>query len=198
MNKQQINHVCILDRSNTAHHDKVSLIDAYYDSVDHLRTLARMNTDQDHRITLVTMQKNAVCIPFFAISVFDDRVYQSIEPVASGGTPLYDCLAQTIGMIRVADRLTTTDKAYRFTLFTNGRDTASTKYTAEGISLLLNSLPNPKWAFTMIGYSSFTSTYAEQMGIRQVCVLNNKRKNSVLALHLSHLLRQKGFQIQAA
>jgi hypothetical protein len=101
-------------------------------------------------------------------------------------------------MLRVADRNSTRENSFRFTIFSNGRDTSSTKYSASTIKLLLDSLQSPKWNFTIIGCSNFTSTYAQQMGIRQVCVVNNQRKNSYLAMHLAHLLKQKHFQIQAA
>ncbi len=198
MTTQQINHVCILDRTHASPFEPNRLVEAYYESIDHIRMLVRMNPHQDHRITLVTLQNKTVHVAFFGMSVMDDRVYNRIDSVNAGGAPLFDAVAQTVGMLRVADRLTTIDKAFRFTLFTNGRDTGSVKYNATATKMLIESLYSPKWSFTIVGNSSYTASYAELMGIRQVCVLNNKQRNSKLALHLSHLIKQGQFEIKAA
>jgi hypothetical protein len=79
----QINHVCILDRTNAAHHNKSELIEAYYDSLGHIRQIGDNAADQVHRITLITIQNHGIAIPVFNARLDDERLDRTIAPIAT-------------------------------------------------------------------------------------------------------------------
>jgi Mg-chelatase subunit ChlD len=146
--KTRVFNLIILDESGSMSIIKSQAISGVNETVQTIRSAQAKHEDQEHYVTLVSFNSDAVKtiydnIPAANIEELTDRQY---EP--NSCTPLYDAMGNSLNKLRksVAD-----NDVVLVTIITDGYENDSHEYTRPIIKKLVEELKAKGWVFTYIG-----------------------------------------------
>jgi Mg-chelatase subunit ChlD len=146
--KTRVFNLIILDESGSMSIIKRQAISGVNETVQTIRSAQAKHEDQEHYVTLVSFNSDAVKtiydnIPAANIEELTDKQY---EPNCC--TPLYDAMGNSLNKLRkcVAD-----NDVVLVTIITDGYENDSHEYTQPIIKKLVEELKTKGWVFTYIG-----------------------------------------------
>lgn len=160
--KQRVFNLIILDESGSMSSIEKQAIDGVNETVQTCRAAQKKHPEQEHLLTLVSFNSNAVKTIYDKVEA--DRVEEltSKQYCPSCCTPLYDAMGNAINALRksVAD-----DDAVLVTVITDGYENSSTEYHATAIKQLVESMKEKGWMFTYIGANQDVEKVAKTISI---------------------------------
>lgn len=160
--KQRVFNLIILDESGSMSSIERQAIDGVNETVQTIRAAQKRHVDQEHYVTLVSFNSNAIKTIYDNVAV--DRVEELTDKqyVPSCCTPLYDAMGSSLNVLskNVSD-----NDAVLVTVITDGHENASTEFNGSAIKSLVESLKAKGWLFTYIGANQDVEKVAAAISI---------------------------------
>lgn len=146
--KQRVFNLIILDESGSMSCIEKQAIDGVNETVQTIRAAQKKHPDQEHFVTLVLFNSNAVKTVYDNVEAEQAEDLTDKQYIPSCGTPLYDAMGNAINALRknVAD-----NDAVLVTIITDGYENASREFNGPTIKKLVEEMKAKGWIFTYIG-----------------------------------------------
>lgn len=167
--KTRIFNLIILDESGSMSSIEKEAISGVNETIQTIRSAQKKFEEQEHLVTLVSFNSDAVKTIYDCISVDEVKELSNNEYIPNSCTPLYDAMGNALNQLRkkVAD----VDKVL-VTIITDGYENASTEYNGNVIKKLVESLRTQGWVFTYIGANQDVEKVAATIAINNVMNFN--------------------------
>ena len=158
----RIFNLIILDESGSMQSIKPAAINGMNETVQSIRAAQKKHEDQEHVVTLVSFNSNAVktiydCVPAAEVKELTDNDY-----IPNCCTPLYDAMGHAINALR--PKVGSEDKVL-VTVITDGEENSSTEYNGKAIKALVEELKGKGWVFAYIGANQDVEKVAATISI---------------------------------
>lgn len=135
--------VAILDESASMAHLRDATVSSFNELIEDQRKLKG-----ECDVLLVAFNTDNHVIQEDSLSKFEDLTTDDYKP--SGGTALLDAIGSTIERVRLGDIEDDYDQIV-VTIFTDGQENCSTKFTPRKIKQLIQKLSKKNWKFIFVG-----------------------------------------------
>ena len=161
----RIFNLIILDESGSMQSIKPAAINGMNETVQSIRAAQKKHEDQEHVVTLVSFNSNAVktiydCVPAAEVKELTDNDY-----IPGCCTPLYDAMGHAINALR--PKVGSEDKVL-VTVITDGEENSSTEYNGKAIKALVEELKGKGWVFAYIGANQDAEKVAAAISVTNV------------------------------
>lgn len=167
--KTKIFNLIILDESGSMESIKKAAVSSVNETVQTIRAAQRKYEEQEHFVSLVTFNGEAVktifdCVPAMEVKELADEQY-----VPASFTPLYDAMGQSFNALRpkVADG----DRVL-VTVVTDGMENSSQEYSGQAIKALVDELKAKGWVFAYIGANHDVEQAAATISIKNTLMFH--------------------------
>lgn len=163
--KTRIFNLIILDESGSMQTIKRATINGVNETVQTIRAAQKKHENQEHFVSLVTFNSEAVknvyeCSPVAEVRELTDERY-----TPNCGTPLYDAMGNALNALR--PKVAPDDKVL-VTIVTDGEENSSREYDGNAIKSLVNELKGKGWVFVYIGANQNVEQVAATISVTNV------------------------------
>lgn len=178
---KKIHTLFILDRSGSMLPYKSRTLESLNANLESLREEAKksgvkvyntlMTFSASHNFGLPNEAEADFLYPRLVADVVDCKNLTDADYVPNGGTPLLDAIGHGIERLKteIGDELGSDDVSILVTIFTDGEENSSKKFTKEQIKTMIDHFSaDKKWTFSFIGCGSLDNVTATsgQLGIK--------------------------------
>lgn len=188
--KTRIFNLIILDESGSMSSIEKEAISGVNETIQTIRSAQKKFEEQEHLVTLVSFNSDAVKTIYDCISVDEVKELSNNEYIPNSCTPLYDAMGNALNQLRkkVAD----VDKVL-VTIITDGYENASTEYNGYVIKKLVESLRTQGWVFTYIGANQDVEKVAATIAINNVMNFNTTSEGTCAMFEKERHSRMRWF-----
>jgi len=185
-----VHHLLIVDMNSARSRAQTDLISRVNDTLDSIRASMQKHNSQQHRITLMTITQGLIKCVCHDVNITD--VVHFNEPLDhhTHNQCLYDAIGGSIATWRALSHLRSLADSHQVSIFSNGQDEGSKKYTVCTLRTIITSLTADGWKFTMIGSGSLFPQIAKQLGIHNYYICRPPRSTKERNFLISQLRRQ--------
>lgn len=149
-NKHKVYNLIVLDESGSMHSIKNEIISGFNEVVQTVKTVAQKFPEQEHFISLVTFNGDAIKTHLNKENVLKLNELNGDNYLPANSTPLLDAIGRSVESLEETTRLLTNCHVL-VTILTDGYENASQLYTPDRIKSLIERLKEKNWTFTYIG-----------------------------------------------
>lgn len=160
--KQRIFNLIILDESGSMSSIEKQAITGVNETVQTIREAQKKHEEQEHYITLVSFNSNAVKTIYDKVDAGKVEELTEKQYLPSCCTPLYDAMGNALTSLK---KSVAQDDKVLVTVITDGYENASSEYTGPAIKSLVESLKAKGWVFTYIGANQDVEAVAATISI---------------------------------
>ena len=146
--KTKIFNLIILDESGSMESIKKAAVSSVNETVQTIRAAQRKFEEQEHLVSLVTFNDEAVKTIFDCVPVMEVKELADEQYVPDSCTPLYDAMGHSLNALR---RKVAADDRVLVTIVTDGMENSSKEYSGQAIKALVDELKTKDWVFAYIG-----------------------------------------------
>lgn len=180
-----INHFLLLDESNYMQLDQMHIIHQVNQTIHSIRAEALRNSHQLHKLTILTCNQERIRCLYTRVDAFKAQLIRKADYCPTASSNILDALGSTIGAMRVHDARFNGGQ-FHCTIFSNGIDNASSKYTSSMIASLVIRSQKKGWIFSVVGAGKSAEKWAQSLGISICCQVKStdpvSRKQVVLKM----------------
>lgn len=160
-----VQHLLIVDMYAPVPREQSDLIARVNDTLDSIKQTAKKNASQRHYVSIMTITNGLIrCIShninIHEIVHFNQNIYAGHR-----NHQLFDAIGGCVATWRALEHLRIKSESQQVTLFSDGDDEGSKKYSFCTLRSLFTALIEERWKFTMVGSSSQLQQIAEKLGI---------------------------------
>ena len=163
--KTRIFNLIILDESGSMESIKEQAIMGMNETVQTIRSAQKKHEDQEHIISLVTFNSDAVKTVYDKMKVDKVKELTNEQYMPNCCTPLFDAMGIALNNLR---KCVAAEDKVLVTVITDGEENASTEYDGAAIKSLVESLKAKGWVFTYIGANQEVEKVAATIAVTNV------------------------------
>lgn len=160
--KKRVFNLIILDESGSMSSIEKQAIDGVNETVQTICAAQKKYCDQEHYITLVSFNSDAVKTIYDKVEADKVEVLSDSQYQPSCCTPLYDAMGNSLANL---SRCVSEDDTVLVTVITDGYENASHEFNGPAIKKLVESLKAKGWVFTYIGANQDVEKAASTIAI---------------------------------
>ena len=188
--KTRIFNLIILDESGSMQTIKRATINGVNETVQTIRAAQKKHENQEHFVSLVTFNSEAVKNVYECSPVPEVRELTDDRYTPNCGTPLYDAMGNALNALR--PKVAPDDKVL-VTIVTDGEENSSREYDGNAIKSLVNELKGKGWVFVYIGANQNVEQVAATISVTNVMNFQATPKGTSAMMELVNTKRSSLF-----
>lgn len=188
--KTRIFNLIILDESGSMQSIKRTTINGVNETVQTIRAAQKKHENQEHFVSLVTFNSEAVKNVYECSPVTEVRELTDDRYTPNCGTPLYDAMGSALNALR--PKVAPDDKVL-VTIVTDGEENSSREYDGNAIKSLVNELKGKGWVFVYIGANQNVEQVAATISVTNVMNFQATPKGTSAMMELVNTKRSSLF-----
>lgn len=188
--KTRIFNLIILDESGSMQTIKRATINGVNETVQTIRAAQKKHENQEHFVSLVTFNSEAVKNVYECSPVAEVRELTDDRYAPNCGTPLYDAMGNALNALR--PKVAPDDKVL-VTIVTDGEENSSREYDGNAIKSLVNELKGKGWVFVYIGANQNVEQVAATISVTNVMNFQATPKGTSAMMELVNTKRSSLF-----
>lgn len=188
--KTRIFNLIILDESGSMQSIKRATINGVNETVQTIRAAQKKHENQEHFVSLVTFNSEAVKNVYECSPVTEVRELTDDRYTPNCGTPLYDAMGSALNALR--PKVAPDDKVL-VTIVTDGEENSSREYDGNAIKSLVNELKGKGWVFVYIGANQNVEQVAATISVTNVMNFQATPKGTSAMMELVNTKRSSLF-----
>ena len=185
-----VHHLLIVDMNSTHAPSQKDLISRVNDTLDSIREAVHKHKSQQHRVTVMTITQGLIKCVNHDLNINEVQNFNEPLDHKPNNKGLYDAIGGSIATWKALSHLRSLADSYQVSIFSNGKDQGSKKYTACSLKSIVTSLSSEGWKFTMIGSGSLFPQTAKHLGINNYYICRPPRSTKERNFLISQLRRQ--------
>ena len=160
-----VQHLLIVDMYAPIPKDQTDLISRVNDTLDSITQSAKKFGSQEHYVTIMTINQGLIRCICHNISIYNVVHFNQPTNTAHRNERLFDAIGGSIATWRALQSLRPTPNSHQVSVFTDGIDHGSKKYTYSSLRSVISALIQDQWKFILVGSSVQLQNIAEKLGI---------------------------------
>ena len=157
-------HLILLDASGSMSCIRQTALTGCNETIQSIRSMQSQNPDQQHYLTLVSFNTDAITnLILDNVKINDAKELSERDYRPNSCTPLYDAVG--LSVLSLEKKLPESDYCALVTIITDGLENASTEFNAERLKKLVEEKKKQNWTFAFIGANQDEVMEAGRIGI---------------------------------
>jgi len=160
-----VQHLLIVDMYAPVPNDQTDLISRVNDTLDSITQSAKKYGSQQHYVTIMTINNGLIRCICHNINIHAVAHFNQPTHTAHRNERLFDAIGGSIATWRALESLRQSCDSRQVSIFSDGLDHGSKKYSIASIRSVISALIQDEWKFTLVGSSVQLQQIAEKLGI---------------------------------
>jgi len=160
-----VQHLLIVDMYAPQPKEQTDLISRVNDTLDSITQSAKKYGSQQHYVTIMTITSGLIRCICHNINIHEVTHFNQPTHIAHRNERLFDAIGGCIATWRALESLRPSCDSHQVSIFSDGLDHGSKKYTFSSLRSVISALIQDDWKFTLVGSSIQLQQIAEKLGI---------------------------------
>ncbi len=185
-----VHHLFIVDMNSTHAPTEKDILARVNDSLDSIRQSESKHNSQKHNITIMTITQGLIKCVCHDVHINQATHFNETINKQGSNKALFDAIGGSIATWRALSHLREHADSHQVSIFSDGKDESSKKYTACTLRTIITSLTGEGWKFTMIGTGALFPQVAKHIGIHNYYICRPPRTSKERNFLIAQLKRQ--------